>query len=45
MKQKALMSAISLKAQSDTIMGIQDFALDAPKTKSIGESLKSMNLE
>lgn len=44
MKQKALRSAVSLKAKSETLYGLKDLALDAIKTKEVAASFKNMKL-
>jgi large subunit ribosomal protein L4 len=43
-KLKALLASLSIKAQDDKIMVIEDLVLDAPKTKNFVEIMKSMNL-
>lgn len=44
MKQKALRSAVSLKAKSETLFGLKELWLDAIKTKEVAVSLKNMKL-
>jgi large subunit ribosomal protein L4 len=45
MKRLALKSAYSLKAADDRIMVVEDFTLDAPKTKDIAGMLKALKLD
>ncbi|MDV7397987.1 50S ribosomal protein L4, partial [Arthrospira platensis SPKY1] len=46
-KQKALAraSALTLKAQANGIVVVNDFAMDAPKTKGFLEILKNLSIE
>lgn len=43
-KNKALLSSLSVKAQEDKIMIIENLDLEAPKTKDFVEILKNINL-
>ena len=45
MKQKALRSAVSLKAKSETLFGLKELSLDTIKTKEVADSLKNMKLD
>ncbi len=44
MKHKALRSALSLKAKSETLFGLSDLALSEIKTKTVADGLKNLNL-
>ena len=44
-KRKALVSALSDRAESERVNVIEDFAMDAPKTQALAKILKAMNLE
>ncbi|MGB3340534.1 MAG: 50S ribosomal protein L4 [bacterium] len=43
-KIRALLSSLSVKAQEDKIMVIENLDLDAPKTKNFAEIIRSINL-
>ena len=43
-KLKALLSSLSVKAQEDKIMVIENLDLEAPKTKDFAEILRNINL-
>ncbi len=43
-KQKALLSSLSVKAQENKILVIEDLNLESPKTKDFATILKSVNL-
>ena len=45
MKLLARKSALSYKAQQNAIVVVEDFNLDAPKTKSFVEIQKNLNIE
>jgi large subunit ribosomal protein L4 len=45
MRQGALVSAISLRAQEGALTVLQDFALDAVKTKSVVGALQALQVE
>lgn len=44
MKHKALRSALSLKAKSETLFGLSDLALSEIKTKTVADGLKNLDL-
>ncbi len=44
-KRRALVSALSDRAESERINVIEDFAMDAPKTQTLARILKAMELE
>jgi len=45
MRQNARKSALSLKAQNESITIVENFTFDSPRTKSIQELLQALNLE
>ena len=44
-KRRALMSALSDRADNERVLVIEDFVLDAPKTQTMANILKAMELE
>lgn len=44
MKQKALRSALSLKAKTETLYGLKELALSEIKTKTVAESLEKLKI-
>ncbi|MEN8008606.1 MAG: 50S ribosomal protein L4, partial [Candidatus Krumholzibacteriota bacterium] len=44
-KRRALMSALSDRAENDRVLVIEDFEMDAPKTQTMAGILKAMELE
>ena len=44
-KRRALVSALSDRAESERVNVIEDFAMDAPKTQTLARILKAMELE
>lgn len=45
MKQLARRSALSYKAKDKAIVVVEDFAVDAPKTKQVSQILKALSLQ
>ncbi len=44
-KDLAKMSALAYKAKENAILIVEDISFDAPKTKTVADALKSMNLD